>query len=43
MLDQYIGEHMVSIYNINSGIKEPTNWYQISNTIVILILVGIAR
>jgi hypothetical protein len=43
MLDRYIGEHMVSICNINNGIKEPTNWYQNSNAIVISILVDFAR
>ena len=28
MLDQYIGECIVSIFNINIGIKEPTCGYQ---------------
>ena len=36
----YIGECMVSLININSGIKEPTHGYQICNTTQILIFGG---
>jgi hypothetical protein len=32
MLDQYTGECMASIMNINNGIKEPTRRYQNCNT-----------
>ena len=37
MLDQYIGECMVSITNVNNIIKEPTLRYQDCNTSKILI------
>ena len=40
MLDQYIGECMVSIFNINNGIKEPTRGYQNCNISHILIFCG---
>ena len=38
MLGHYIGGCMVSISNINNGIKEPTHGYQICNTNHIFIL-----
>jgi hypothetical protein len=37
---QYIGESMVSIFNINNGIKEPTCGYQDCYTSEILIFGG---
>ena len=43
MLDQYIGECMVSIININDGIKEPTWEYQICNTSQKLIFGGYVK
>ena len=43
MLGHYIGGCMVSISNINNGIKEPTHGYQICNTNHIFILGGYLR
>ena len=43
MLDQYIGECMVSIININNGVKEPTHGYQNCNTNQILIFGGYVK
>ena len=43
MLVCYIGECMVSLININSGIKEPTHGYQICNTTQILIFGGYVK
>ena len=40
MLDRYKGACMVSIININNGLKEPTHGYQNYNTGQILIFGG---
>ena len=37
---RYIGESMVSVFNINNGIKEPTRGYQDCNTSEIFIFGG---
>ena len=37
MLDRYLGECMVSIINVNIGIKEHTDWYQKFDTSQMLI------
>ena len=34
MLDRYIGEYMVSIININNGIKEPTGGCSTNKTLI---------
>ena len=39
----YIGECMVSLININSGIKEPTYGYQICNTTQMLTFGGYVK
>ena len=43
MLDRYIGECLVSIININNGIKKPTRKYQNCNTSQILIFGGYVK
>ena len=43
MLDLYIGECVVSIININDGIKEPTHGYQNCNISQILIFDGYVK
>jgi hypothetical protein len=43
MLDQYARECMVSIINVNNGIKEPTRAYHICNTKQVLIIGGYVK
>ena len=43
MLDRYIGECLVSIININNGIKKPTRKHQNCNTSQILIFGGYVK
>ena len=43
LLDRYRGEYMVSIMNINNGIKESTCGYQNYDTMQILVYGGYAK